>query len=242
MSLTVVGIGPGSLLDMTRRAVDALSNCDTIIGYKSYIELVRGLFLGREFVCGTMTKETERVREALRLADEGKSVCLVSSGDAGVYGMAGLAYELSGEYPGVEIEVVPGVTAALSGAALLGAPLTHDFAVISLSALLTDWAIIEERLSAAAASGFILCLYNPGSGRRRDCLVAACDIILKHRAPETVTGLVKSIGREGESASLQSLVRLRDMQADMSTTIFVGNASTKIINSRMVTPRGYRDV
>jgi len=157
-----------------------------------------------------------------------------------VYGMAGLLYELSEEYPPIDIEIIPGVTAALAGAAVLGAPLTHDFAVVSLSDLLTPWELIEKRLSCAAAADFCIALYNPASKQRRDYLSKAVDILLRYKAPGTVCGLVRNIGREGQYAEIMSLELLRRAQADMLTTVFVGNAQTKELNGKMVTPRGYR--
>ncbi|WP_418452749.1 precorrin-3B C(17)-methyltransferase, partial [Anaerotruncus massiliensis (ex Liu et al. 2021)] len=163
------------------------------------------------------------------------------SGDAGVYGMACLILKLGEEYPDVAVEVVPGVTAALSGAAVLGAPLSHDFALISLSDLLTPWELIERRLDAAGRADFCICLYNPASRRRADYLRRACDILLRSRAPETVAGLVRNAGRAGESARVLTLGELREAQADMFTTVFIGNSQTKKLNGGMVTPRGYRD-
>ena len=154
--------------------------------------------------------------------------------------MAGPALELGADYPGAEIIVIPGVTAAVSGAALLGAPLGHDFCVISLSDRLTDWAVIEKRLRLAAEGDFALCLYNPASRHRPDFLRRACDVLLEHKAAETVCGLARNIAREGESVRILRLKELRDAQADMFTTVFVGASSTKQIGERMVTPRGYR--
>ena len=165
---------------------------------------------------------------------------MVCSGDAGVYGMAGLMYEVGRDYPRVEIQVIPGVTAALGGSALLGAPLGHDFCVISLSDLLTPWEVIEKRLEAAAEADFVLCLYNPASRTRKDHLARACRILLRYREPETLCGLARNIGREGEKIRLLSLEELKNTQADMFTTVFVGSSQTRNIGGRMVTPRGYR--
>jgi len=165
---------------------------------------------------------------------------MVCSGDAGVYGMAGLIYELSTDYPPIEIEIIPGITAACSGAAVLGAPLIHDFAVISLSDLLTPWELIETRLHSAAKSDFVLCLYNPSSKKRSDYLEKACNIIMEHQSPDTVCGYVKNIGREGQISQLFTLKELAVTKVDMFTTVYIGNSQTKIINGKMVTPRGYR--
>ena len=167
---------------------------------------------------------------------------MICSGDAGIYGMAGLIYELRGEEDEPEVEVVGGLTAACSGAARLGAPLTHDFCVISLSDLLTPWETIEKRLECAAMGDFSVALYNPSSMKRKDYLQRACDILLCHASPETVCGVVKNIGREGEEIKTMTLAQLRDYQADMFTTVFIGNSHTRVIGGKMVTPRGYRDV
>jgi precorrin-3B C17-methyltransferase len=169
-----------------------------------------------------------------------QDTALVCSGDAQLYGMAGLCYELLAQYPGVEIEVVAGVTAAFSGGAVLGAPLTHDFAVISLSDLLTPWEKIETRLQCAAMADFVIVLYNPSSKHRPQHLQRACDVVLSFRDPETVCGYVRCIGREGEESRLLTLGTLRDTAVDMFTTVYIGNSETKIIAGKMVTPRGYR--
>ena len=239
--LYVVGIGPGAPEEMTLRAKAALADAQVIAGYGVYVDLVRPLFPEKTYLTTAMRRESERCRMAIDAACGGKTVAMISSGDAGVYGMAGLIYELS-EGRDLDIEVIPGVTAALSGAAVLGAPLTHDFAVISLSDLLTPWEKIERRLEMAAAADFCIAIYNPASVRRAGYLRRACEILLRHAAPETVCGAVRMIGREGESMELMTLEELRDYAADMFTTIFVGNSQTKVINGHMVTPRGYRDV
>lgn len=238
--LLVVGIGPGNEGAMTLAAHAAMNCADIIVGYTAYIELVRPLFPEKPMVTTSMRHEVDRCREALRLADEDRCVALVCSGDAGVYGMAGLTLELSPEYPDVAIEVIPGVTAALSGAAVLGAPLTHDFAVISLSDLLTPWEQIERRLFHAAEADFCIALYNPASIKRADYLQKACDILLRHQSPDTVCGIVKNIGRTGETSRILSLMELREAEVDMFTTVLIGNSQTKVISGRMVTPRGYR--
>ena len=164
---------------------------------------------------------------------------MICSGDAGIYGMTGVMEELKAEYPGVEVENVPGISAVISGAAILGAPLMHDFAVISLSDLLTPWEKIEKRLDCAAAADFVICLYNPSSHKRKDYLQRACDIVLRHASPETVCGIAKNIGREGESIEVLPLKTLRDTPVDMFSTVFIGNSQTKHIGGKMVTPRGY---
>ena len=239
--LYVIGIGPGAEDQMTRKALDILRDVDVIAGYGVYVELVKPLFPDKEYLVTPMRKEVDRCRMAIDAAKEGRTVAMISSGDAGVYGMAGLCLELAADTD-VEVEVVPGVTAALSGGAVLGAPLTHDFAVISLSDLLTPWDKIEKRLELAGEADLSIALYNPSSHRRSDYLQKACDILMRHVKPETVCGVVRHIGREGESFQVMTLKELRDYKADMFTTVFIGNSQTMEINGRMVTPRGYRNV
>lgn len=239
--LYIVGIGPGSAEGMTIQAQNAIFRSGIIVGYTVYNDLLKPIFPDKQYVQTPMRQEVDRVRAALELAKE-NTVSLVCSGDCGVYGMAGLALELAGEYPNVEIEIVAGVTAALSGGAVLGAPLTHDFAVISLSDLLTPWEKIEKRLSLAAEADFTIAIYNPSSKKRVDYLSRACDIILKTRSGDTVCGWVKNIGREGEESGVTTLSEIREMTVDMFTTVFIGNSETRNINGKMVTPRGYRNV
>ena len=235
-----MGIGPGEYEQMTLKAIHALENSDVIIGYTVYVDLVRDHFPGKEFMTTPMKKEVDRCVIAFEEAQKGKTVSMICSGDAGVYGMAGLMYEVGVRYPNVELEIIPGVTAALGGGAVLGAPLIHDFALISLSDLLTPWEKIEKRLLLASEADFVICLYNPSSHKRKDYLQKACDLMLQHKAPETVCGLVRNIGREEECYRVLTLKELKDTQVDMFTTVFVGNSMTKEINGKMVTPRGYR--
>lgn len=239
MKVSVVGLGPGGGADMTGRAREALEDCELLVGYTAYVELVRDQFPDKEVLSTGMRREVDRCRAAVEAAVLGKQVAVVCSGDPGVYGMASLVYEVAQEYPPIEIEVIPGITAACGGAAVLGAPLTHDFAVISLSDLLTPWEKIEARLAGAAAADFVLCLYNPASRSRPDYLKRACDILLRHKAPDTLCGTVRSIGRPGETAKLYPLAELGEAEVDMFTTVFVGNSQTRSINGKMVTPRGY---
>lgn len=240
--LYVVGIGPGSYEDMTIRAESVLSSCELIVGYKVYNELVRPHFPEKEYYETPMTGEVERVRYALNRAKEGTVTALICSGDAGIYGLAGLAYELRSEEETPEIEVIPGLTAATTGAALLGAPLTNDFCVVSLSDLLTPWDTIEKRLMAAAEGDFCVVLYNPGSKKRKDHLKRVCHIMLKNKPPETVCGVARNIGRQGQQVDLMPLGDLVDLEADMFTTVFIGNTHTVNLQQHMVTQRGYRDV
>ena len=240
--LTVVGIGPGDYKDMTVRADRTLARCDTIIGYHVYVDLVRERYPGKEFLTTPMTRETQRCRMALEEAKKGKDVALVCSGDSGIYGMAALVYELRGAEKEPEIQVVPGLTAACSGAALLGAPLTHDFAVISLSDRLTLWEKIEKRLECAALGDLSIVLYNPASRSRPDYLHRACEILLRVLPEDRPCAVAQAIGREGENRRFFTLGQLKDAQVDMFCTVFIGNASTRMIGGSMVTPRGYRDV
>ena len=224
---------------MTWEARAALEQAEVLCGYTVYLELIRGEFPDKEYFSTPMTQEIERCRAALERARSGRTTALVCRGAAGVYGMAGPVLELAPQFPEVEIQVVPGVTAALAGAAVLGAPLMHDFAVLSLSDLLTPWEVIRRRLELAAQGDFVLCLYNPSSRRRRDHLRMACDIVLAHRGPETVCGWVRNAGRAQEEHQVLTLGELQEAQVDMFTTVFIGSAATRRIGDRMVTPRGY---
>ena len=237
--LYVVGLGPGGSRWMTWEARAALEQAEVLCGYTVYLDLIRGEFPDKEYFSTPMTQEIERCRAALERARSGRTTALVCSGDAGVYGMAGPVLELAPQFPEVEIQVVPGVTAALAGAAVLGAPLMHDFAVLSLSDLLTPWEVIRRRLELAAQGALVLCLSHPSSRRRRDHLRMACDIVLAHRGPETVCGWVRNAGRAQEEHQVLTLGELREAQVDMFTTVFIGSAATRRIGDRMVTPRGY---
>ena len=237
--LFLVGIGPVSADGMTQAAKAALEQSEVLCGYTVYLDLVRQQYPDKETYTTPMTRELERCRWAIDRAAEGKTVAMLCSGDAGVYGMAGPVLELA-EGKDIEIEVVPGVTAALSGAAILGAPLMHDFCVISLSDLLTPWEVIERRLRCAAAGDFSIALYNPRSKKRPDHLRRACEILLEEKSPDTVCGWVKNIGRPGQCHGLATLKDLGSLELDMFTTVFIGASSTKNVNGRMVTPRGYQ--
>ena len=241
--VSVVGLGPGNAQFLTAQAQAALQNADVLCGYTVYIDLVRPHYPEKEVYTTGMTREIDRCRWALEAAQSGKAVALVCSGDAGVYGMASPLLELAGAYPDVEVEIVPGLTAALSGAAVLGAPLAHDFCVISLSDRLTPWAVIEKRLACAAAGDFCVALYNPSSKGRADYLAKAVRILRANgKTDETLCGVVRSIGREGQSSCLLTLAELEQTVVDMFTTVFVGNAATQNLCGKMVTPRGYRGV
>ena len=239
--LYVVGIGPGDPQDMTLRAAKALEESEVIAGYGVYVDLVKPLYPGKEYLITPMRQEAERCRMAIDSACAGRTTAMISSGDAGVYGMAGLVCEMAAGR-NVEVSVVPGVTAALSGAALLGSPLGHDFAVISLSDLLTPWEKIEARLDLAAQADLCIAVYNPASRRRADYLKRACEILMRRLPPETVCGAVRNIARDGEETHVTTLQALADYPADMYTTVFIGNSETRVIGGKIVTPRGYQHV
>lgn len=239
--LYVAGIGPGNEDGMTVKVRRILDECPVIVGYKTYIELVRPI-LGedKKYVDTGMRREKERCRMALEEASAADAkVCMICSGDASVYGMAGLVLEMAEEHPPVTVEVIPGVTAALSGSAVLGAAVGHDCALISLSDLLTPREVIDKRLSTAADGDFVICLYNPESRTRKGYLKHACEIILNYRAKDTICGIVRNIGRDGEKSEVMTLEELAGYEADMFTTVFIGNSLTRAAGNRMITPRGY---
>jgi precorrin-3B C17-methyltransferase len=240
-ALLLVGIGPGDPRQMTGRALDALASADVVFGYSAYLDLLRPVLPGLDYRPSAITQEELRARTAVDLALAGRRVALVGSGDAGVYGLAGLAFEILEERGATElaVEVVPGVTAALSAAALLGAPLGHDFACISLSDLLTPWETIHLRLEAAAIADFVMVLYNPQSARRTRPFAEACAILLRHRAPETPVGLVRNGYRADQRVTLTTLAELAGAPVDMLTTVVIGNSSTRRWQQRLITPRGY---
>ena len=239
--LFVVGIGPGGPDGMTIAARRALEAADIVVGYTKYVELALAAVPDAAHLATPMMHEVERCRLALSRAQSGEAVALVCSGDAGVYGMASPVLELAEDYPDVDVEVIAGATAAQSGSAVLGAPLAHDFAVVSLSDLLTPWEVIEKRLACAAQGDFALALYNPSSKGRPDYLRRAVDILLANgKAPDTLCGSVRNIGREGQEKHILPLSQLRDTEVDMFTTVLVGNAATRALNGRIGSPRGYR--
>ena len=235
----VVGLGPGKEEMMTGEAIRALDNADTIIGYTVYLGLLGGKYDNKELLSTPMMQEEKRCRMAFEEAMKGKKVAMICSGDAGIYGMASLMYEIGKEFPECELTIIPGITAASSGAAVLGAPLNHDFCVISLSDLMTPWELIEKRLELAAKADFAMAIYNPSSKKRHDYLQKACDILLETADPERACGYVRSIGRDGEEFHTCTLAELRDTEVDMFTTVFVGNSQSRIIDGRLITPRGY---
>ena len=236
-----VGIGPGDAGYLAPIAKDALHRCDVIVGYTGYITLIPELTQGKKIISTGMKGEVERCEAAIDEALKGSLVCVVSGGDAGIYGMASLLYELSENRANIEIEVIPGITAAVSAAAVLGAPLTNDFAVISLSDLLTPQETIVKRLEACAAADMVLCLYNPQSKKRSDYLEKACSIALRYKPADTKCGYVRNAYRGDDIEScVCTLSELRAANVDMFTTVVIGNSATKIINGKLVTVRGYR--
>ncbi|MBQ7216697.1 MAG: precorrin-3B C(17)-methyltransferase [Synergistaceae bacterium] len=235
----VVGIGPGGLDEITPRAMEAMKSCDVIVGYTRYVELVRDIFPDKDFITSGMRSELERCTAALNASLSGKNAALISSGDAGVYGMAGLMLEVA-EGSGQEVRIIPGITAANSCAAVLGAPLMNDYAAVSLSDILTDWDTIEKRLIAACDGDFVICLYNPASHHRPDHFRRACEILLAHgKSPDTPAGYVRNIGREGQTHEIMTLGEIMSIKIDMLCTIIIGNSQSYVFDGKIITPRGY---
>jgi len=236
----IIGMGPGKEGMMTGDAIGALEDSDIIIGYTVYVKLLEERFAGKEMLTTHMRQETARCRLCFEEAAKGKQVALICSGDAGIYGLASLMYEMGKDYPETELIVIPGITAASSGAAALGAPLNHDFCVISLSDLLTPWEKIEKRLMAAAEGDFAIAIYNPSSHKRKDYLMRACDVLLGVIEEDRPCGYVENIGREGTRAVTCTLKELRETQVNMFTTVFIGNSGSELVNGKLITKRGYQ--
>ena len=236
----IVGMGPGSEDALTPQAKNALNMSDCIVGYNVYLDLLPDELKKKELISTPMKQEVRRCEIVYEEALKGKIVSIICSGDAGVYGMASLMYELKERYPNTSLEVIPGITAALSGAAVLGAPVNHDFCIISLSDLLTPWEKIEKRLRAAADGDFAIVLYNPSSHKRKDYLKRACEILLETMENNRPCGYVKNIGRDGQESGVMTLSELRDFEVDMFTTVFIGNSESRIIDGALVTGRGYK--
>lgn len=236
-----MGIGPGSVEHITVRAKEEIERADVIVGYATYVDLIRPLIKPTaEVITGRMGEEIERARIAVKKALDNKRVAVISSGDAGVYGMAGPVLEVAeAEGVNIPIEVIPGVTAATAGAARLGAPIMGDFAVISLSDILTPWSEIEKRLRAAAESDFVIVIYNPQSRTRREPIVKAYQILMEYRGADTPVGIVQNVGRQGEKAVITTLKEMINHEIDMATTIIIGNSKTRRVGGKMVTSRGY---
>jgi precorrin-3B C17-methyltransferase len=243
--IMVVGFGPGDVKHMTYRAKEALEESDVIVGYKTYVELIRPFLKDQEIIRTGMTEEVSRAQAAVKRAEEGKKVAVISSGDAGLYGMAGLVYEVLmakgwREETGVPVEIIPGISAINSCASLLGAPVMHDACTISLSDHLTPWELIKKRIEAAAMADFVIALYNPKSGRRTRQIVEAQQILLAHRSPDTPVGLVKSAYRQRQQVVLTTLKEMLEHEIGMLTTVIIGNSTTFVYDGKMITPRGYQ--
>ncbi|MBR6901173.1 MAG: precorrin-3B C(17)-methyltransferase [Synergistaceae bacterium] len=237
----IIGIGPGDKDGLTMEALDALKECEIISGYEKYVELVKKFLPEKFFLVYPMKSEIERCKHALDFSQrDGKKIALISSGDAGVYGMAGLMLETA-KGTGENIKIIPGVTAANSAAAILGAPLMNDYVTISLSDLLTDWEIIKKRLIAACEGDFVICLYNPASRNRAEHFKRACEILLRYKSPETPCGYVRNIKREGQEAEIMTLKNIKDCKkVDMLCTVIIGNSQSYILDGKIITPRGYK--
>lgn len=236
----IVGIGPGNLDDMSKRAYDTLKNSDVIIGYSVYIDLIKDEFKDKEIISSGMKKEIERCKECVEIYKQGKSVALISSGDSGIYGMAGPMLEiLSSE--NIPVEVIPGITSSIAGAALAGAPIMHDSATISLSDLMTDWNVIEKRIHCCSDSDLIISIYNPKSKGRDWQIKKAQEIMLKYKKHDTPVAILKNIGRIGESYTSSTLKDFLDLDIDMFTMLIIGNSKTYVDSQgKMITPRGYK--
>lgn len=238
--IAVIGIGPGGKETMTLEAVAAIENSDIIVGYKTYIKLIEDMLVDKEVMQNGMRQEVERCKEAIEIAKTGKNVAVISSGDSGIYGMAGLILELaSKEETKIEVKVVPGVTASIAAAGILGAPIMHDFCHISLSDLLTPWEVIEKRLRLAAEADFVICLYNPRSKGRKDHLEKAFNIMSEFKSGDTPVGIVKDAGRQDEEKIICTFDTMNYEVVDMTTMVIIGNKSTFIHEDLMITPRGY---
>ena len=233
----VVGIGPGKKENMTFRAYEVMENSDIIVGYKTYVDLVKEYYPRKEMKSSAMTKEVDRCTEVLELARQGKTVSLISSGDAGVYGMAGIMLEIADE--DMEVEVIPGITATNAAAAIAGAPIMHDYATISLSDLLTDWELIKKRLELAAQGDFVVSIYNPKSRGRVTQIEEAREIMMKYKPKSTPVAIVRNAGREDERYILTTLEEMLNHEIDMLTIVLIGNSNTFVKNGKIITPRGY---
>ncbi|WP_276754794.1 precorrin-3B C(17)-methyltransferase [Limosilactobacillus ingluviei] len=239
--LYVVGLGPGSKAMMTQEAREVIEQTKTIVGYATYVRLIEDMIEGKELVVTGMRGEIDRCKKALEIAQTGKDVAIISSGDAGVYGMAGLIMDLASKQGAkVEIKVIPGVTASIAAAAHLGAPLMNDFCHISLSDLMTPWEVIEKRLHAAAAADFVICLYNPRSKGRPHHLRKALGIISQYKAGTTVVGIGKDVARPKEIDEITTIDDLDETMVNMTSIVIVGNKETYVHDGRMITPRGYQ--
>ncbi|EGB1113780.1 precorrin-3B C(17)-methyltransferase [Listeria monocytogenes] len=236
----VIGIGPGDKRLMTGEALQAIEDAEVIVGYVTYIKLIKELIKDKEVVKTGMRREIDRCQEAVDIALTGKKVAVVSSGDAGIYGMAGLVLELAEKSnPNLEVKVIPGITASIGAAAVLGAPIMHDFCHISLSDLMTPWEVIEKRLTHAAMADFVVCFYNPRSKGRANHLANAFQKMMEYKSGDTVVGIVKDVGRKEERKIITTMRDIDYELVDMTTMVIVGNKETYVKNGKMITPRGY---
>ena len=238
--IIVAGIGPGSTGDITSAVIDALRHCDAVVGYHYYFPFIEAYLPADALrIDSGMKQERRRAEEAFRVAEEGRTVCVISSGDAGIYGMASLILEMKHKRGShVEVEVLPGISAFQKAGALLGAPMGHDFCVISLSDLMTPWLLIERRIIAAAEADFITAVYNPKSDSRYWQLYRLKELFLARRAPETPVGIVRQAGRDGETTTVTTLADFDPEQADMFTVVLIGNSQSYAVGNTFVTPRG----
>lgn len=238
--LYVVGFGPGGYEHMTAKCIQVIEKADVITGYTTYVNILKEYFPDKHYLATPMMQEVKRCRMAVEEAQKDQVVAMVSSGDSGIYGMAGIIYQIAEEMKAdIEIETVPGVTAASAAASVLGAPLMHDFAVISLSDLMTPLDLIRKRVDCAGQGDLIVCLYNPKSKKRTAYVEQAADILLRYRSPETPVGIVRNAGRKDESSQITTLEHLKDAEIDMFSVVIIGNSQTYVSNKRMITPRGY---
>ena len=240
--LYAVGFGPGGLEYMTQKCIDVIKSVDVITGYTTYVDIMKQYFPDKEYIASPMMKEIDRCRMAIELAESGKTVAMISSGDSGIYGMAGILLEMKHEMKSdVEIETVSGITAASAASAILGAPLMHDFTIISLSDLMTPLDLIMKRVDCAGQGDFIACFYNPKSKKRVDYLKRAADILMKYRDGSTPVGVVRNAGREDQSSYLTTLDKIGESPVDMFSIVIIGNSNTYVEDGKMITPRGYSD-
>lgn len=235
----VVGIGPGNKENMTFRAYNAIQNSDVLIGHKTYINLMSEIFPDKEMIKSAMKKEIDRCYETLKIAEEGKNISLISSGDAGVYGMAGIMLEVAADSD-IEVEVIPGITSSNASASVVGAPIMHDNVLISLSNLLTDWELIKKRIALASEGDFVISLYNPKSKGRPTLINEAVEIMLKYKKKDTPVAIIRNTGREGENFDLTTLENMLNFEINMFTTVIIGNSKTFVKGDKMITPRGYK--
>lgn len=239
--LYVVGFGPGGYEHMTQKCIDVIEKADVVAGYTTYVEMLKEFFPDKNYMVTPMKQEIRRCEMAVEEAMKDQTVAMVSSGDSGIYGMAGIIYQVAEEkHANIEIETVPGVTAASAAASVLGAPLMHDFSIISLSDLMTPLDLIMKRVDCAGQGDMIVCFYNPKSKKRTDYVERAADILMKYRSADTPAGIVRNAGRREEASCITTLQELKNAKIDMFSVVIVGNSQTYVKNGKMITPRGYR--